>query len=111
MGDIIFNVDKFNCEPPVVGNTYRHITQYRLNWVTKGDEYESLGINVSIKLFFTADGWGEQEYTDSPIPFNAVDFSLENGFDETSFRLEFTVDNGETCSYSIDIPYSSIIIT
>jgi len=113
MGNIIMNVAEFVCEAPVIGNTYRQGATYTFNWTTKGNEYEALGLSVAIRLFYLGDlNPPEHEYTAVTIPFNANSFLVDQlpGYDQTSFRLEFIVDGGDTCYYSIDIPYSSIII-
>lgn len=112
MANIIFNIDAFVCESPIVGDTFRQGASYIFNWETKGDDYTALGLNVSIKLFYTPEiVLPEEEYTAVPIPFIANSFLVDQlpGFDQVSFRLEFSVDDGNTCYYSIDIPYSSII--
>lgn len=116
MSNIIINVAEFICEDPIVGNVYRNMSttgDYVFNWTSKGSLYESYGMNVQMKLFILPENIPpEQEYTSQPIPFNAVDFSIGVlNFDEASFRLEFSVDDGNTCYDSINIPYSSIIIT
>lgn len=116
MGDIIMNIGEFECQSPIVGDTFRNMSttgDYVFNWTSLGDLYISYGMNVSIKLFILPEGLPpEQEYTDQPIPFNATNFSIGIlNYDIASFRLEFSIDNGTTCFYSIDIPYSSIIIT
>ena len=114
MGNIIFNVAEFQCQSPVVGDTFRQQTSYIFNWTSQGDVYASLGLNVQIRLFYSPEiVLPEEEYTAQTIPFNANSFIVDQlpGFDQVSFRLEFLVDGGDTCYYSIDIPYSSIIIT
>ena len=113
MGNIIMNVAEFVCESPVIGNTYRQGNIYTFNWTSKGNEYEALGLVVQMRLFYKPEiVLPEEEYTAVPIPFNANSFVVDQlpGYDQVSFRLEFIVDGGDTCFYSIDIPYSSIII-
>ena len=111
MGNMIINVEEFQCEAPIVGSTYRQANQYIFNWTSKGDDYFTLGLNVTMKLFYGVDGDPTNtEYTSSVIPFNAINFVGPNvPNDMTSFRLQFSVDDGATCLYNIDIPYSSII--
>lgn len=116
MGSIDINVAEFVCESPKIGDTYRNISttqDYTFNYTTAGDTYQGYGLNTKIKLFIIPEQTQpEIEYTTTPVPFNAVNFSIgQLNYDTASFRLEFTVDDGDTCYYSIDIPYSSIIIT
>lgn len=112
MGNIIINTDAFVCESPVIGNTYRQGGNYIFNWTTKGNEYTALGLATEIRLFYIPETvFPEEPYTSQPVPFNANNFDIGSlSYDQTSFRLEFLVNGGDTCYYSIDIPYSSIII-
>lgn len=113
MANIIFNVAEFECVAPVLGQTYRQGASYIFNWETEGTLYESYGLNVTIKLFYLPEGAPpEIEYVAVPIPYIANSFLVDQlpGSDITSFRLEFSVDDGAICYYSIDIPYSSIIL-
>lgn len=114
MSDIIINVKEFICESPIIGNVYRDLTStgdYIFNWTSKGESYAALGLITEIRLFYSGDGQPEVQYTGQPVPFNAVNFNIGVlFFDTASFRLEFLVGGGDTCYYSIDIPYSSITI-
>jgi hypothetical protein len=114
MGNIIINIDEFQCESPIVGDTFRQGNVYTFNWTSKGNEYQALGLVAEMRLFYKPEiVLPEEQYTAVPIPFNANSFVVDQllGYDQVSFRLEFLVDGGDTCYYSIDIPYSSIIIT
>jgi len=116
MGNIIFNTADFICEAPVIGSVYRNMSttgDYVFNWTTQGDLYTSYGMTVEIKLYIIPETTQpEQEYTNQPVPFNANNFSIGIlNYDTASFRLEFSIDSGLTCYHSINIPYSTIIIT
>ena len=116
MANIIINVGEFICEPPTLGNVYRNTSttgDYVFNWSSLGDVYVGYGLNVTIKLYFIPEETPpEQEFTSISIPFNANNFSIGVlPYDKADFRLEFSIDNGVTCYHSINIPYSSIIIT
>lgn len=116
MGNIIFNIDAFICQPPIIGNVYRNMStsgDYVFNWMSEGDIYESYGLDVKIKLFIIPEQTQpEQEYTGSIIPYNASNFSIGVlNYDSANFRLELSIDDGSTCYHSINIPYSTIIIT
>lgn len=113
MGSIIVNIGGFNCEEPIVGTTYRYGKDYRFNYSSKGDLYTSYGMNVTMKLFYGLDGNSvTNEYVAQIMPFNANNFFVNQipEHDIASFRIEFSVNNGNTCFYSINIPFSSIII-
>jgi hypothetical protein len=117
MGNIIINAAEFQCESPVIGTTYRNISSgggYVFNWTSEWDNYATLGLNTQIRLFYIGDGQPEQLYTGVAIPLpgnaNSLQISDQFGFyDQTDFRLVFDIDNGDTCSYTFNIPYSSII--
>lgn len=116
MGNVIFNLSEFMCESPIIENVTRNMSStgdYVFNYTTQGDLYMSYGMTVEIKLFIIPEQTQpEQEYTNTTVPFNADDFSIGIlNYDTASFRLEFSVDDGSTCYYSINIPYSSITIT
>ena len=112
MANIIISVEEFQCESPIIGTTYRQGGNYIFNWTTKGNEYNALGLVAEIRLFYIPETTQPEEpYTAQAVPFNADNFDIGPlPYDQTSFRLEFLVDGGDTCYYSIDIPYSSIII-
>lgn len=112
-GNIIMNLAQFVCESPILGITTRNNSNYSFNYTSKGNLYQSYGMNVTMKLFYGGEGAPvTTEYTTTPVPFNAVSYVVTPpSFDTTDFRLEFSVDNGTTCFFAIDIPYSSIILT
>jgi hypothetical protein len=113
MANIVMNLAAFACESPVIGTTTRNNSNYSFNYTTKGALYQSYGLAVTIKLFYGGDGAPvNTQYTATTVPFNATNFTITPpSFDTTDFRIEFSVDNGSTCFYAINIPYSSIIIT
>lgn len=112
MANIIFNIKEFECESPVLGDIYRLGGDYQFNYTSKGNLYESYGLDVSLKLFYRLEEvQPEEEYTTQPMPYNASDFVVGPfNADLISFRLEFIVDNGDenTCYKNINIPYSQI---
>lgn len=109
-GKIIYNIAEFQCESPIIGDTFRHIGEWTFNWTSKWDLYNSYGLSTDIKLFYSGDGQPEVQYTSQSIPANAVNFKINiNNFDGADFRVLFTIDNGTTCSYQFTIPNSSVI--
>jgi hypothetical protein len=111
MGNIIFNVAEFQCQSPVIGDTFRQGANYIFNWTSEWDNYIALGLNATVRLFYSGDGQPYQEYTAVSIPGNANSFLVDQliGYDTTSFKVVFDIDGGDTCSFNFDIPYSSII--
>jgi hypothetical protein len=115
MSDIIINVAEFQCESPIMGATYRDLGSggaYIFNWTSQWDNYIALGLNAQVRLFYSGDGNPEVEYTNQTMPGNANQLVISDlpGYDTTSFKVVFNVDGGDTCSFTFDIPYSSIII-
>lgn len=119
MGLILMNVGAFDCEAPIIGTTYRQQSttgNYLFNWTSKASLYASWGLNVQITLWYLPDGnFPYQQYTATPIPFDATNFVIENinlgNPDVADFRVVLEIDNATTCAKQEEIPYSSIIIT
>lgn len=114
MSDIIINVDALQCQSPVMGDTYRTGGTYKFNWSSVWDDYVALGMNAQIRLYYSGDFQPEQPYTGIalPLPGNANMYEISDqfgGFDQVNFRIVFDVDNGDGCSFTFNIPYSSVI--
>lgn len=111
MANIIFNLDEFICESPIIGDTFRQAGEWRFNWTSQWDLYSSYGMVTNIQLFYSGDGQPEVEYTNQNIPTNANNFVINDiiNFDGVDFRILFTIDGGTTCQHQFNIPNSSVI--
>lgn len=112
MANIVFNVDEFRCEEPIIGDTHRFGNEWRFKWDSKWDIYVAMGINAKVRLFYKGDGNPEVEYLNQTLPGVAEPFILNDipSYDGVDFRLLFEVDDGTTCTYTFLIPNSSVII-
>lgn len=114
MANINIEVTRFECQTPVIGDTYRDSSNtgnYLFNFEWLGDLYNQYGMNATVQIFYSGDGQPSQEYTGSQIPNIAVNFAIPQlPYDTADFQLRFSVDDGNVCEYYFDIPYSSIII-
>lgn len=108
--DIVINIEAFQCITPIINQTYRNDEYtYSFNWVWSN--YSNQGVTSRVRLYYTGDGNPEQEYTLSNIPNNANNFSITlPSYDITTFRIVFTVNDGNLCSNEFLIPYSQIIV-
>ena len=113
MSNIIFNVAALECEKPIMKDIYREGGSYKFNWSSKWDEYNAIGINATIRMFYKGDFQPEKEYlgTGLPFPGNADMYPISDhpptGFDQTDFRFVFEIE--DTCSFEFIIPYSQVI--
>lgn len=123
MSNIIIDVGAFECQEPIMKETYRFNEGYRFNWESLWDNYITMGINATIDMWYSWDGGNQNLHysgTSLPFPGNAnmfvipystnggVDGNLP-GHDQMDFRFVFEIEG--ICTFTYNIPYADIINT
>lgn len=121
MADIIIDVEAFQCQEPIVKDTFRVGNGYLFNWSSIWDDYVAMGINATIDLWYSWDGGNQNVHysgTSLPLPGNAdmylIPYTVDSGadgdlpgHDQMDFRLVFSVEP-DGCTFTYNIPYSQI---